>query len=163
MTSRFLRLLPCLSLGLLFSLLAAPLHAQAKLAVYGTVGGETSGAGSWATAGTLGLYIGVKDLGPIALALDGRADLSSNIKSGLVGPRIAIHPPVFPLKPYAELLIGGSSVNKQSSQFAGRYVLGVDTTILPRVDWRVIDFSEGINRFANGHAKTVSTGLVLRF
>ena len=163
MTSRSLRLLPCLSLSLLFSLLTTPLRAQAKLAVYGTIGGETSGASSWATAGTLGLYIGVKDLGPIALALDGRADLSSNIKSGLVGPRIALHPPVFPLKPYAELLIGGSSVNKQSSQFAGRYVLGVDTTILPRVDWRVIDFSEGINKFANGHAKTVSTGLVLRF
>lgn len=152
------------SLPLLIVLAAATLHAQAKLAVYGTIGGETPGTGqSWATAGTLGAYVGVANAGPLALSVDGRVDFSSNLKSGLFGPRLAIHPPLFPLKPYVELLIGGSAVNKGSTQFAARYVLGVDTTILPHVDWRVVDFSEGINKFANGHAKTVSTGIVLRF
>ncbi|MBB5316909.1 hypothetical protein [Tunturibacter empetritectus] len=33
----------------------------------------------------MGLYVGVANLGPIALAVDGRADLSSNLNSGLIG------------------------------------------------------------------------------
>lgn len=148
----------------------AALHAQAKLAIYGTVGGENSGVyNRWGTAGTVGLYVGAANLGPIALAVDARADLSSDIKSGFIGPRLALHLPVFPLKPYVELLGGRSSYRATSAGlqpaagFAGRYVLGVDTTILPRIDWRVIDFSGGISHSSRGQAKTVSTGLVVRF
>lgn len=151
-------------LPLVLVLTTATLQAQAKLAIYGTVGGETPGAHqSWATAGTLGAYVGVRDLGPVALSVDGRADISGNVKSGLFGPRLALHPPLFPLKPYFELLIGGSAVNHGSTQFAARYVLGADTTILPHVDWRIIDFSDGLNQISGGNAKTLSTGLVLRF
>ena len=158
MNSRILFFLPLL---LVFT--TATLHAQAKLAIYGTVGGEKGVTQSWGTAGTLGMYLGVSGAGPLALAADVRGDFSSNLKSILAGPRLAISPPVFPLKPYAELLIGGSSVDKGSTQFAARYVLGVDTTILPRVDWRVIDFSESINKISNVHTKTLTTGLVVRF
>lgn len=150
-------------LPLFLVLATATLHAQAKLAIYGTIGGESVAHQSWTTAGTLGAYVGVSNLGPIALAVDGRADLSSNIKSGLFGPRLAIHPPLFPIKPYVELLIGGSGVKNGSTQFAARYVLGADTTILPHVDWRVLDFSDGLNDIAGSHPKTISTGLVLRF
>lgn len=160
----------CALAYLLLGLLMAPLHAQARLAVYGTVGGENSGIyNRWVTAGTFGLYVGVANFGPIALALDGRADLSSDIKSGFVGPRLAVHPPIFPIKPYVELLIGESTFAptparlQPANGFAGRYVLGADTTILPHVDWRVIDFSGGISHSVRGDAKTVSTGLVLRF
>ena len=162
---------------LLLSTLTACLHAQAKLAIsrfaiYGTVGGEKSGLPNqgWATAGTVGLYVGVANLGPIALAVDGRADLSSNINSGLIGPRLAVHLPAFPLKPYAEILIGGSSYSKTAaglkdpSQFASRAVFGADTTILPHIDWRIADFSYSLNNSSNGgSAKTLTTGLVLRF
>ena len=43
-------------------------------------------------------------------------------------------------------------------------LLGLDTTILPHIDWRVADFSYAINTSANGtHAKTLSSGLVIRF
>lgn len=150
-------------LPLFLVLSTATLHAQARLAIYGTVGGESVAHQSWTTAGTLGAYIGVGGIRPIALAFDGRADLSSNIKSGLIGPRLAINPPVFPLKPYVELLIGGSAINHGSTQFAARYVLGADTTILPHVDWRVLDFSGGINQISGTRANTISTGLVLRF
>src|SRR5579875_1698962 len=132
-------------LPLFLVLTTAALHAQARLAIYGTVGGESVAHQSWTTAGTLGAYVGVNGAGPLALAIDARADLSSNLKSGLFGPRLAIHPPVFPIKPYIELLVGGSGVKNGSTQFAARYVLGADTTILPRVDWRVIDFSAGLN------------------
>ncbi|GGA78759.1 hypothetical protein GCM10011507_32510 [Edaphobacter acidisoli] len=150
-------------LPLVLALTCATLQAQARLAIYGTVGGESVAHQSWTTAGTLGAYVGVSGAGPISLAIDGRADLSSNIKSGLFGPRLAIHPPVFPIKPYIELLIGGSGVKNGSTSFAARYVLGADTTILPRVDWRILDFSDGLNDIAGSHPKTLSTGLVLRF
>ncbi len=150
-------------LPLFLVLTTAALHAQARLAIYGTVGGESVAHQSWTTAGTLGAYVGVNGAGPLALAIDARADLSSNLKSGLFGPRLAIHPPVFPIKPYIELLVGGSGVKNGSTQFAARYVLGADTTILPRVDWRVIDFSAGLNNIDGSHPRTISTGLVLRF
>jgi hypothetical protein len=159
---------------LLFSLCAATLHAQARLAIYGTVGGEKSGLRNegWTTAGTLGLYVGVANLGPLALSVDGRADLSTNINSFIVGPRLALHFPVFPLKPYVEFLLGESAYTTQNNgpkntdSFTYRYVGGVDTAILPHLDWRVLDFSYsgGISQFNTSvNPKTLSTGLVVRF
>jgi len=154
---------------LLLSFCTATLHAQSKLAIYGTFGGEKSGLANqgWTTAGTVGLYVGVTNLGPIALSVDGRADLSSSIKSGLLGPRVALHFPAFPLKPYAEILIGESTYPNRpdgltaSDKFVSRVVGGIDTAILPHVDWRILDFSYGINR--DDHAETLSSGIVLRF
>jgi hypothetical protein len=157
---------------LLLSFGAATLHAQSKFAIYGTFGGEKSGLPNegWTTAETLGLYVGLANLRPLAISADARADLSSNINSVLIGPRLALHFPTFPLKPYAEILIGESSYGrtgaglKDSSQFASRAVFGADTAILPHLDWRIVDFSTGINQSANGtHQKTLSSGLVLRF
>jgi hypothetical protein len=157
---------------ILLSLCTARLHAQARLAIYGTFGGEKSGLPNegWTTAETVGLYVGLVDLRPLAFSVDARADLSSNINSVLVGPRLALHFPTFPLKPYAEVLIGGSTYArtaaglKDSGQFASRVVFGADSALLPHLDWRILDFSTGINQSANGtHQKTLSTGLVLRF
>ncbi|MEO6804629.1 MAG: hypothetical protein ABI286_00090 [Edaphobacter sp.] len=166
MTKRCLQILPLILIAILTS---TNLHAQAKLAVYGTVGGEKPGVpNEWGTAGTVGLYVGVVKLGPLALSVDGRADLASKIKSGLVGPRLALHLPAFPLKPYVEVLIGRSSYPNLpnglplSSKFVGRGVVGVDTTILPRIDWRVVEFTYGITT-ATPRAMSLTTGLVLRF
>jgi hypothetical protein len=156
---------------LLLSFTSTYLNAQAKLAVYGTVGGEKPGivnGNGWSTSGIVGLYVGIFNFGPVAITADGRAELASTIKSGLVGPRIALHLPVMPLKPYVEALIGGSSYPNLpnglpvKSKFAGRFIAGVDTTILPRIDWRVVDFGYGITT-ANPRAVTLTTGLVLRF
>ena len=167
MSRRYLWTLP-----LLLALITTALQAQAKLAVYGTFGGEKSGLPNqgWTTAGTLGLYIGVAKLGPLYLSADARADLSNNINSGLIGPRLALRLPAVPFKPYAEVFIGGSSYSKtpaglkDPSQFASRAVFGIDTTIFPHLDWRIADFSYGLNNSANGdHAMTLSTGLVIRF
>jgi hypothetical protein len=167
MKSRLLWALPLL----LLCLSPNSLHAQAKFAIYGTFGGEKSGLPNvgWTTAETFGLYVGFANIGPLAFSVDGRADLSSKIKTGLVGPRLAVHLPAFPLKPYAEILIGASTYAtfpdglKDSGQFATRADFGADTAILPHLDWRIADFSYGINNSANGdHAKTLSSGLVLR-
>ena len=148
------------------------LHAQAKLAIYGTVGSEKSGLPNenWTLAGTVGLYYGLAHLAPLNLSIDARGDLSSNINSALIGPRLGLKLPAIPLKPYGEFLIGVQSYSKTAAglkdpnDFAYRYVLGLDTTILPHIDWRVLDFSYALNNSSNGsHAKTLSTGLVLRF
>lgn len=155
----------------LLSFLPNQLHAQARFAIYGTVGGETGGVPneSWALAGTAGFYAGLKKLGPLNFSLDARADLSSDVSSGLIGPRLAIKLPAFPIKPYGEFLIGfsdfsGSGGLKDSNSFAARYVLGADMTILPHIDWRIADFSYDLNDDdGRGNAKTLSTGLVLRY
>jgi hypothetical protein len=111
-------------------------------------------------------------VGPVAVAIDARADISNNIYSGLFGPRVAFTLPFFPLKPYVEVLGGFSRYNSVGSGNTNtdvnyRWVGGLDATIIPHIDWRVVDYSYtggGIND--NGvdlHPQTLSTGIVLRF
>src|ERR1700744_870598 len=107
-----------MSRRILFNLLpllvlsTSTLHPQAKFAIYGTGGGEKTGIvnqNDWNTAVTFGFYYGIYHFGPLDLSADARGDLSSNTKSGLLGPRLAFRLPIVALKPYAELL-GGASV-----------------------------------------------------
>src|SRR5580698_3545210 len=134
---------------LLLCLSTSALHAQARLAIYGTVGGEKSEVNNsgWTTAGTFGLYYGLLHLGPLRLSGDARGDLSGNINSGLFGPRLSLNLPLFPLKPYVEVLGGFSSYStqangpKNTTSANYRWVGGLDTTILPHLDWRVADYS----------------------
>jgi hypothetical protein len=156
---------------LLFALCSLNLQAQARFAIYGTGGGEKSGLPNddWHAAGTFGFYYGIVHAAIFDISVDARGDLSSNIKSGFLGPRVAVKLPVIPIKPYGELIFGVSTYSTPAhlpipNDFAYRYVFGLDTTILPHIDWRVADFSYAINNSANGtHAKTLSSGLVVRF
>jgi hypothetical protein len=167
MNRRILFLLPLL----LLCLSATAIHAQARFAIYGTGGGEKSGLPNddWHGAGTFGFYYGIVHAAILDISVDARGDLSSNIKSGFVGPRVAVKLPVVPVKPYGEFIFGISTYSVPAhlpipNDFAYRYVFGLDTTILPHIDWRVADFSYAINNSANGtHAKTLSSGLVIRF
>ena len=167
MTKRCLPILPLVVI-LLFS---SNLHAQARFAIYGTGGGEKSGVPNddWHGAGTFGFYYGILHAAIFDISVDARGDLSTNIKSGFVGPRVAVKVPVIPIKPYGEFIFGVSTYSTPAhlpipNDFAYRYVLGLDTTILPHIDWRVADFSYALNNSANGtHAKTLSSGLVVRF
>jgi len=158
----------------LLALYPGILHAQAKLAVYGTGGTEKSGLqhSGWNTAGTFGFYYGLRHFGPFSLSADVRGDLSSNIYSGVLGPRLAAKIPVFPIMPYGEFLFGESSYStlsngdRDANNFTYRGVVGVDFTLIPHFDWRVIDYSysSGITQFnASVHPKTITTGFVLRF
>jgi hypothetical protein len=168
MTKRFFQLL---SLTLL-AIVTTNLHAQARLAIYSTAGVEQSGLpyNPWKLGGTFGFYVQFVKFGPVFLAVDARGDLSSQIYSGLAGPRLAIKLPVLPIRPYGEILFGVADYPQTaagihySNDFAYRYVVGVDSTILPHLDWRVVDFSYGINNSGGyGHAETVTSGLVIRF
>ena len=164
------RLLPLL---LLAALSAPLLQAQARVAVYGTIGGEKSGLPNtgWTTAGVIGLYADATHLGPLAIAVDVRGDFATHNRSILAGPRLALHFPAFPLKPYSELLVGRTSYDKTSaglqvaSEWNASYVGGVDTTIFPHIDWRLFDFTYKLPASGGGsdHQKTLSTGVVLRF
>jgi hypothetical protein len=158
----------------LLSLITTTLHAQAKLAVYGTGGIEKSGLqhSGWNTATTFGFYYGLRHFGPFDFSADVRGDLSHNIASGIIGPRLAGKIPHFPIMPYAEILFGESSYSTQSNRirdansFTYRYVGGVDFTLIPHFDWRLVDYSysSGITQFgANIHPQTITTGFVLRF
>jgi hypothetical protein len=159
---------------LLLSLVPANLHAQAKLAIYGAGGTEKSGLqhSGWNTAGIFGFYYGLRHFGPLDLSVDVRGDLSSNIYSGVLGPRLAVKIPVIPARPYGEFLLGASSYSTQSNgnrnadDFTYRAVVGLDFTLIPHFDWRVVDYSysSGITQFnASVHPKTITTGFVIRF
>ncbi len=163
-------LLPLSLLLLVFT--STNLNAQAKFAIYGSGGAERIGIvnNNWNPAGIVGLYFGVANLGPLALAADARADLSTDATSGLFGPRLALHFPYFPIKPYAEFLFGFShytnfgSSSRNATSFAYRGVAGIDTTILPHIDWRIIDFSDGRITDVNSPGNiSLTTGIVVRF
>jgi len=159
---------------LLLCLVPANLHAQAKLAIYGAGGTEKSGLqhSGWNAAGIFGFYYGLRHFGPLDLSADVRGDLSSNIYSGVLGPRLAVKIPVVPTRPYGEFLFGESSYSTQSNgnrnanDFTYRAVVGVDFTLIPHFDWRVVDYSysSGITQLnASVHPKTITTGFVIRF
>ena len=164
MTKRYSQILPLI----LIAIVTANVHAQAKLGIYGTVGTEKTEVNNqgWTTAGTLGLYYGFAHFGPIWLSGDARGDLSGNMKSGLFGPRVALTLPAFPLKPYFEVLGGFSSYSTGTSGNY-RWVVGIDTTILPRVDWRIADYSYSGAGITQGnitrHPQSLTTGIVFRF
>ena len=78
---------------------------------------------------------------------------------------------LIPLMPYVEGLVGAgnvqvggaaSVVSKTALAYEG--VAGIDWTILPRLDWRIVEFSAGGFSSLNASIspRTWSTGLVLR-
>ena len=86
--------------------------------------------------------------------------------TGAIGPRVAIKPPVFPLRPYGEALVGIASIsggNSSSSHHLNyQLIAGLDTTILPRIDWRIVEFDYSAMTGNSVNAKIFTTGLVLR-
>lgn len=157
--------------------------ARAQTAVYGefTAAKLSAANTSWMYGPTVGLYHD-SGHGLLATGLDvrgtfaGRGDTngagsSQTLDTLLGGVRLAVTPHVLPIKPYGEVLgglghlkTGQGSARTSSTKFAYQFVGGVDFTIFPRVDWRVVEFSYG--RLAGlGDSfvpKTLSTGIVFR-
>lgn len=124
---------------------------------------------------SFGLYHDMWNFPVIHTGFDLRATLlgsgSTKAYMGLIGPHLQVHPHVLPLMPYVEGLVGagdvqvsgaGSVVSETAVAYEG--VIGVDWTVLPRIDWRVIEFSAGGFSSLNASVapRTLSTGLVLR-
>ncbi|HEY0786619.1 MAG TPA: hypothetical protein VGD62_12170 [Acidobacteriaceae bacterium] len=150
-------------------------RAQAQIGIYG----EFSAADfnlpntDWQYGTTFGLYYDRWKVPFLALGVDGRGSVigsgSDRIISGLAGPRLELKPPVLPLKPFVEALVGAgradvgeggaySSTTRLEYQFLG----GADATIFPRVDWRIVEFSYRGFSGASFNPKSLSTGIVLR-
>jgi hypothetical protein len=91
--------------------------------------------------------------------------------SYLLGPRLQLHPHVVPLMPYVEALggvsrvvVGQGSARTAGTKYGYALVAGLDATIFPRVDWRVVDYSwERVEDLGiDFNPSQISTGLVVR-
>lgn len=124
---------------------------------------------------TFGGYFDKGHLLFLGTGIDARGVLlsknSTTFNSGLVGPRVSAHIPAIPLRPYVEALIGAGhvDVNDGSAQtsatkFEYQFLGGVDLTVLPHIDWRVVEFSYGGLSGLDGsfNPKILSTGIVIR-
>lgn len=169
----------CMLVGVMVGLAGA---AVAQTAIYGELTGAKIGANSnWMFGPTVGVYHDA-GYGLLAAGYDvrgtyvGRGDVAgpnSDLKlaSVLVGVRLAVTPRVLPIKPYGEVLgglghlaTGVGPTRTSETKFAYAIVGGVDLTVLPRVDWRVLEFS--YERLAgvgdNYSPKSLSMGIVFR-
>jgi hypothetical protein len=130
---------------------------------------------NWLYGATFGAYLASGHFALLSVGIDGRGSFDSRgptgYYSGAIGPRVALNTHILPVSPYVEATAGvghatfsqatPSSVTKFEYQFLG----GLDFTVLPRVDWRVAEFSYGSLTGLNGssfHPKTISSGIVLR-
>ncbi len=168
MKSRFI-----LFLLLLFWTLAA----AAQVGIYGEFSAAKLNVPNtgWIYGPTFGAYFDKGHLLFLSTGLDARGAFlgsgSTVLDSGLVGPRVAVRPHVVPIQPYVEALIGvghakfGQGVAQTTStKFDYQFLGGLDLTILPRIDWRVVEFSYGglSGLDSSFHPKTISTGIVVR-
>lgn len=154
-----------------------PLYAKAQVGVYG----EFSAAKinqpntSWVYGPTFGAYYDPWHVPFIGAGIDLRVAFlstgSTTLDSGLAGPRLVFIPHVLPFQPYVEVLGGighdqfGQGVAKQTAtDFEYQFLGGLDTTILPRIDWRVVEFSYGgVSGLGSSlNPETLSTGIVVR-
>ena len=161
----------------IFLLLLFSLHAKAQVGLYAEFSAAKVNVpnSNWIYGSTFGGYIDHGHFWILSTGLDARgAILGSGVNtldSGLVGPRLVVTPHVLPIKPYIEGLVGvgragyyqgtaPTTVTKFQYQFLG----GVDWTLLPRIDWRVAEFSYGglSGLGSSFNPKTISTGIVLR-
>lgn len=158
-------------------------QAVAQAGIYGQVTAAKLSAAntSWMYGPTLGLYYDAGH-GVVALGLDARASFlgrgntngagsDESLRTGLVGVRVAVTPHVLPFKPYVEALggfgsltVGQGAARTSATHFTYQFLGGIDFTVFPRVDWRVVEFSYGrLSGLGDSFApKTVSTGLVFR-
>ena len=144
-----------------------PLTAKAQIGVYAGFSGAHLNSstvfgplvGAYAQKGAL-LKLGVDVRGSF-LNRNGQ-----QLNTGAIGPRLALHPVGLPIKPYVEALVGIASSNTGGSSSAThlnyQVLGGIDATLLPRLDWRVIEFDYSALAGSSLNATILTTGIVLR-
>ena len=148
--------------------------ARGQVAVYANFeANDLTQTSTFVTGGTFGVYDDFYRLGPIHLGGDLRGSVlskdSTNLTKVLVGGRLAVKPPVLPIKPYVQFNAGLAKLTTASAAVQPGYKAayevngGVDLTFLPHLDWRMVEVGAGnINGIPNSEFH-VATGLVLRF
>ena len=155
-------------------LVAAAGHAQ--LGVYAGFSTATLKTANTArlNGGTVGLYYDGSRHILVNFGADVRATFLpeknyTSITAVTAGPRLAVHLPVIPLRPYGELLVGGAHARtgqgatfQDRTGFAGGVAVGADLRILPFVDWRVLEYSYTRVQAVPTYQQTLTTGIVIR-
>jgi len=133
---------------------------------------------NWPFGPTIGFYNDFSHAGPIYLGSDARLEFARGSYSSnalLFGLRLAAKPVAVPLKPYIQASLGlvhfnQTDLNAASTNIEYRIAGGVDFTLLPHVDWRVIevgsgsilDYNIGSGTAQGDSLTTYSTGIVFR-
>lgn len=182
---KFLRYILLSALGLV---IASARPANAQLGVYANfTAAKVNGSNSdWIYGPSFGGYLDHGHLIFLSTGIDVRGEIlgtgsSTKFDAGYIGPRLAFRPHVLPIKPYVEGLVGVASAQvpisvppyassasgsptTSATRFSYQFVGGVDYALLPRIDWRVAEFSYGGLSILDGsiHPKTISTGIVVR-
>lgn len=146
--------------------------ARAQVALYANLEvNNLSQGNTWLPGGTFGLYDDFYKLGPIHAGADLRGSIESrngtDLNKVLAGFRVAVKPPVLPIKPYVQASAGIAHINTAMSHSGAElaYELngGVDLTFLPHLDWRIAEIGGGKIQDQPGSQFHIGTGLVLRF
>jgi hypothetical protein len=161
---------------LLFAVFVTSIAADAQTGIYVEFGASKIDAPSndWIYGPTFGVYHDFYAVPLLHLGADLRGSVlgisqTTTLTSGMLGPRVSVHPHVLPIMPYLEGLGGigyydfgeGQGSN---TQFEYQLLAGIDFTLIPHLDWRVVEYSYGGLSTLDGtlHPKTISSGLVLR-
>jgi hypothetical protein len=151
--------------------------AKAQTGVYATFSAAKLNQPNtgWMYGPTVGLYSDVSRFGFFSTGFDVRGTFltggGNSLNSLIVGPRLAVRPRVIPLQPYAQVglgfghaAFGQGSARTTATKFEYQFLGGLDMTVLPRIDWRVVEFSYGGLSDLNGsfNPKTLSSGIVFR-
>lgn len=165
------------ALGVLMVVAATCVCAQAQVGMYAAFGAADFHQPNvnWQYGPMAGLYWNALGVPLIKAGVDVRAAWmgtgNAYDDSYLAGPRVQLHPHIVPLMPYGEALGGVSRVvvgqgvaRTAGTKFTYGFVAGLDATIFPRVDWRVVDYSwQRVEDLGIHFQPTqISTGLVLR-
>ena len=143
--------------------------ANAQIGVYaGFSGGHDTSISSTVYGPLVGIY--AQSSGFLSLGGDARGSFlsrsGSHFFTGAIGPRVALKPVGLPVKPYLEGLVGVGNTSGGGSSSAThlnyQVLFGIDTTILPRIDWRVIEYDYSALVGASTSATILTTGLVIR-
>jgi hypothetical protein len=179
-------------LTVLLALAISSIAAHAQIGVYGTFNsvrltassiGSSVQTTAWYGGAGAGIYYNFLHMGPIALGADLRGDLltgnQQKYRSALFGLRLAANPPLLPIRPYVQASVGAGGASHSGLNGVGtiysekfQYLVagGVDYTLVPHVDFRVVEVGYGrMTGISSGGTVptstlvSVSTGLVVRF
>ena len=127
--------------------------AKAQLAIYGEFNAtHDPTVANWYRGFTAGAYDDFLHAGPVGVGLDLRGAYATNspyaYRSFLIGPRLDVKTPLFPLRPYiqASVGVGGSEYNGTSAlqtHFSDKlqygFIGGVDYVLIPHIELRVAE------------------------
>ena len=161
--------------GILLALMFSTAAASAQVGIYGNFATVhlNGGLNSWSYGPGAGIYYDFVHLGPIRIGGDLRGNVlwgrDVNYWSGLGGVRLVVKPPILPLRVFGLGSAGvggvkaagslGNLPDSYNNKFQWDVFGGTDFTVIPHVDWRVVEVGYGQMTGTNGGTASTSTGV----